>query len=163
MKSDFRCEEDQLGFDKYVDTLSGMITDEDFKTPFCIGIFGKWGSGKTSFMHLLEKELLDDNAPCFAIPVWFNPWRYEREEHLIIPFLKTIERGIRKFEEEYKKDNKKIGKILSDKLLKFATTIGKVSAAFAYGITADAKLGGFGLSLDASKMAKRKKSCLPEE
>ena len=30
-----------------------------------------------------------------------------------------------------------------------------VSAAFAYGITADAKLGGFGLSLDASKMAKR--------
>ncbi len=155
VKSDFRCEEDQLGFDKYVDTLSGMITDEDFKTPFCIGIFGKWGSGKTSFMHLLENKLLDDNAPRFAIPIWFNPWRYEREEHLIIPFLKTIERGIRKFEEDHKKGNKKIGKKLSGKLLEFAATIGKVSAAFAYGITADAKLGGFGLRLDASKMAKR--------
>ncbi len=155
VKSDFRCEEDQLGFGKYVDTLSGMITDEDFKTPFCIGIFGKWGSGKTSFMHLLEKKLLDDNTPRFAIPVWFNPWRYEREEHLIIPFLKTIERGIRKFEEDHKKGSKKIEKKLSGKLLEFAATVGKVSAAFAYGITADAKLGGFGLRLDASKMAKR--------
>ena len=106
-----------------------MITDEDFRTPFCIGIFGKWGSGKTSFMHLLEKKLLCGNTPRFAIPVWFNPWRYEREEHLIIPFLKTIERGIRKFEEEYTKDNKKIGKMLSDKLLEFAERIGKVSAA----------------------------------
>ena len=155
VKSDFRCEEDQLGFDKYVDTLSGMITDEDFKTPFCIGIFGKWGSGKTSFMHLLENKLLDDNTPRFAIPIWFNPWRYEREEHLIIPFLKTIERGIRKFEEDHKTGSKKITKKLSDKLLEFAATVGKVSAAFAYGITADAKLGGFGLRLDASKMAKR--------
>ncbi len=155
VKSDFRCEEDQLGFDKYVDTLSGMITDEDFKTPFCIGIFGKWGSGKTSFMHLLEKKLLDDNTSRFAIPIWFNPWRYEREEHLIIPFLKTIERGIEKFEEEHKEDNGKISSELSDKLRKFAATIGRVSAAFAYGITADAKLGGFGIKLDASKMAKR--------
>ena len=149
VKSDIYCDEDQLGFDIYIDTLNTMFTDKDFKTPFCIGIFGKWGSGKTSFMHLLEKRLAQDNTEPHTIPVWFNPWRYEKEVYLIIPFLKTIERGIRKYEEENK------GKPLSDKLLKIAAKIGDVSAAFAYGITADAKLGGFGLRLDASKMAKR--------
>ena len=82
IKSDIYCEEDLLGFDKYVDTLSKMVTDKDFKTPFCIGIFGKWGSGKTSFMHLLEKKLSTGSAEPYPIPVWFNPWRYEKEEHL---------------------------------------------------------------------------------
>lgn len=92
VKSDIYCDEDRLGFDIYIDTLNTMFTDKDFKTPFCIGIFGKWGSGKTSFMHLLENRLLKDNTEPHAIPVWFNPWRYEKEEYLIIPFLKTIER-----------------------------------------------------------------------
>ena len=151
VKSDIYCNKDQLGFDIYVDTLNTMFTDKDFKTPFCIGIFGKWGSGKTSFMHLLEERLSQDNTGPHIIPVWFNPWRYEKEEYLIIPFLKTIERGIRKYEEKSRGKRK----TLSDKLLKIATKIGNVSAAFAYGITADAKLGGFGLRLDASKMAKR--------
>src|SRR3989304_7050804 len=92
--SDIYCEKDLLGFDKYIDTLRGMITHKDFRTPFCIGIFGKWGSGKTSFMHLLEKRLSEDTREKNTIPIipiWFNPWRYEKEKHLIIPFLKTIQ------------------------------------------------------------------------
>ena len=108
INSDIYCDKDQLGFDKYIETLKTMFTDKDFKTPFCIGIFGKWGCGKTSFMHLLENRLLQGNTKPHAIPVWFNPWRYEKEEHLIIPFLKTIERGIKKYE----KNNKRIGSSL---------------------------------------------------
>jgi hypothetical protein len=40
--SDIYCEQDMLGFDKYVNTLAGMIRDKDFATPSCIGIYGKW-------------------------------------------------------------------------------------------------------------------------
>jgi formylglycine-generating enzyme required for sulfatase activity len=152
--SDIYCEQDQLGFDIYIETLKTMFTDKDFKTPFCIGIFGKWGSGKTSFMHLLEGRLLTDNTVPHAVPIWFNPWRYEKEEHLIIPFLKTIERGIKK----YVNDNKGIGKALLEKLKKVAEKIAEVSAAFAYGITAEAKLGGIGIELDVSKMSEREES-----
>ena len=78
IKSDIYCDEDQLGFDIYIDTLNTMFTDKDFTTPFCIGIVGKWGSGKTSFMHLLENRLLKDNTEPRIIPVWFNPWKYEK-------------------------------------------------------------------------------------
>lgn len=151
VKSDIYCEKDLLGFDKYIDTLSKMVTDKDFKTPFCIGIFGKWGSGKTSFMHLLEKRLSGSDSEPHAVPVWFNPWRYEKEEHLIIPFLKTIEHEIRRYEKEHKAKGKKwLGKILNA-----GKKIGEASAALAYGMTLEAKLGGFGFTLDTSKAVER--------
>jgi len=43
VNSDVYCEEDLLGFGRHIDILSEMITEEGFKTPFCIGIFGKCG------------------------------------------------------------------------------------------------------------------------
>ena len=155
IKSDIYCEEDLLGFDKYVDTLSKMVTDKDFKTPFCIGIFGKWGSGKTSFMHLLEKRLSTGSTEPYPIPVWFNPWRYEKEEHLIIPFLKTIEHAIKRYTEKIEKEGDGTKKTLLSVLRKTCTKIKEASAAFAYGLTFDAKLGGFGFTLDTSKAAAR--------
>ena len=155
IKSDIYCEEDLLGFDKYVDTLSKMVTDKDFKTPFCIGIFGKWGSGKTSFMHLLEKRLSTGSTEPYPIPVWFNPWRYEKEEHLIIPFLKTIEHAIKRYTEKIEKESDGTKKTLLSVLRKTCTKIKEASAAFAYGLTFDAKLGGFGFTLDTSKAAAR--------
>jgi formylglycine-generating enzyme required for sulfatase activity len=135
VNSDVYCEEDLLGFDRHIAVLSEMINDEDFKTPFCIGLFGKCGSGKTSFMHLLEKRLSENTTTPHAIPVWFNPWRYEEEEHLIIPFLKTIEHEIRR----YKEQNKRTGKRLSNKLGDLSTKIGEISEAFAYGVKEDFK------------------------
>jgi len=145
---------DHLGFDKYVKTLSGMIRDPNFKTPFCIGIYGKWGSGKTSFMYQLSESLLGDHTKPHVIPVWFNPWRYSKEEHLIIPFLKTIEQAIN----TYIKDHTNIGKKLLKVLEGAAIKMGAVAAAFAYGIKAEFKLGEFGVELDVAKMADREEA-----
>jgi len=152
INSDIYCEEDLLGFDRYINNLSEMINDEDFKTPFCIGIFGNRGSGRTSFMHLLETRLSEYKTNPRAIPVWFNPWRYEREEHLIIPFLKTIEHEIRR----YKEETKGIERKLSNNLKELSTRIGEISEAFAYATKEDFKLGGVGIELDTSKMEGRK-------
>lgn len=152
--SDIYCEKDLLGFDKYIDTLSKMITHKNFRTPFCIGVFGKWGSGKTSFMHLLEKKLSEDTTKTNTIaiiPIWFNPWRYEKEEHLIIPFLKSIEHGI----ERYMRIHEGIGKTLLKKLKESCLKLWDASRAFAFGITAEAKLCGIGIELDTSKMVER--------
>ncbi|MEE9605767.1 MAG: P-loop NTPase fold protein, partial [Candidatus Scalindua sp.] len=135
VNSDVYCEEDLLGFGRHIDILSEMITEEGFKTPFCIGIFGKCGSGRTSFMHLLEKRLSEDKTTPHTIPVWFNPWRYEEEEHLIIPFLKTMEHGLRR----YKEQNKRTGKRLSSKLEDLSTRMREISEAFAYGVKEDFK------------------------
>ncbi len=153
-RSDIPCKEDLLGFDKYVATLCNLIQSKNFKTPFCIGIFGDWGTGKTSFMQLLQDALKKDQKEPHTIPVWFNPWRYQKEDHLIIPFLKTIEYGI----EDYL--NEKKGKIdtIAEFLKIAASKTGQAAAAFAYGMKADCKMGPFGISIDASKMVEREQA-----
>ena len=154
IQPDTPCLKDELGFDTYVATISTMVSDPDFKTPFCIGIFGEWGIGKTSFMRLLEAALLDAQSTPFPVPIWFNPWRYEKEDHLIIPFLKTIERGIGFYQESHTS----LGEKVIDKLKDAAGKIGRASAAFAYGLAAECKLGPFGFKLDTAKMADREEA-----
>jgi predicted KAP-like P-loop ATPase len=50
-------------------------------------VFGEWGTGKTSLMRLIERMLVDNDD---VVTVWFNAWRYEQEEHPIVPLVGTI-------------------------------------------------------------------------
>ncbi|HUU41126.1 MAG TPA: SUMF1/EgtB/PvdO family nonheme iron enzyme, partial [Desulfatiglandales bacterium] len=56
------------------------------------------------------------------------------------------------------KESKGLGGKFKEKLKGAAEKVGQASAAFAYGIKADCKLGGFGFTLDASKMASREEA-----
>jgi hypothetical protein len=49
--------EDQLGFSVYVQALREFITSQDTGTPLTIAIDGRWGTGKTSLMRMLQNEL----------------------------------------------------------------------------------------------------------
>jgi len=77
--------EDGLGFDQYARILARAALDTP--EPFTIGVYGGWGSGKTSLMRMIQNIIREDSG---AIGVWFNAWRYEKEEHLIVPLLATI-------------------------------------------------------------------------
>lgn len=77
-------EEDRLGFKEYAEGVITTIEDiskED--TPFTIGIFGSWGSGKTSFMRIINDllEIRDYQT------IFFNSWEYGNEEKPWIPFM----------------------------------------------------------------------------
>ena len=157
-KPDAYSDEDLLGFDKYVKTMADMIRAPDFQTPFCIGIHGKWGSGKTTFMRLLSERLVIDGAEPHIIPVWFNPWRYAKEEHLIIPFFKTLELAI----DRYVISHSTLDDDLKAKLMHAAQKMGEVAAAFAYGIKADFKLGKFGFTLYVAKATERERALARE-
>jgi len=75
-------EADRLKFGTYSRVLAQVILDADM--PLTIGVFGRWGCGKTSLMHLVEESL--DNASVArekkVFTVWFNPWHYDRDEAL---------------------------------------------------------------------------------
>ena len=49
-------DEDKLGFSGFARALAKLIGEAE-KTPFTVGVFGAWGSGKTTMMHLLREEL----------------------------------------------------------------------------------------------------------
>jgi hypothetical protein len=72
-----------LGFDVYADVFAQIV--EHSRPQFAVGIFGDWGSGKTTLMEAIRKQI--ESKPDAMLAVWFNAWRYEREEHLIIPLL----------------------------------------------------------------------------
>jgi hypothetical protein len=74
-----------LGFGAYAQALAQIIRHS--KPQFAVGVFGDWGSGKTTLMQAIERELLNDDD---VLTVWFTAWRYEREDHLIVPLLDTI-------------------------------------------------------------------------
>jgi len=72
--------EDRLNFADYADILADIILTAD--TPITLGIFGPWGSGKTSLMRLIAERLVGQRTPGHrrARTVWFNAWQYERDE-----------------------------------------------------------------------------------
>lgn len=89
-----------------------------------IGVFGEWGSGKSYLLQQIGQQFDPKNYPppgsgapvSMILPIPFNPWRFEAEEHLIVPLLLTTRIAIRRWREEVKGPLKglveKAGKLL---------------------------------------------------
>ena len=104
---DNRAQMAALGFGSgpYVEQLRARLRDH-FDKPeatsptrhdaLVIGLFGEWGCGKSHWLKHLQQHFLADcrrarpDRP-LSVPVFFNAWRFEAEEHLIIPLLKTTQ------------------------------------------------------------------------
>lgn len=74
-----------LGFINHARALAELIAQS--RPGFAIGIFGGWGSGKTTLMRSISRILSDDAN---MIPVWLNSWRYEPEPNPVIPLLSLV-------------------------------------------------------------------------
>jgi predicted KAP-like P-loop ATPase len=70
----------------YAEALSDAIRGG---TPpqFTIGIYGPWGSGKSSLLNAIHRELTQGED---VLPVFFDAWRYERSEYIVVPLLHAI-------------------------------------------------------------------------
>lgn len=59
--------------------------------PITIGIYGKWGEGKTSFLNLIEDQIdlyrKDSKNERGLLKYHFNPWRYSNEEEMLFDFF----------------------------------------------------------------------------
>jgi hypothetical protein len=78
--------EDALDFERYSKNLAEIIRNS---TPrFTIGIFGGWGTGKTSLMKMIEASLLRKGVPIFNWDriLLFNEDSYNLKDYLIQKF-----------------------------------------------------------------------------
>jgi|GEM_PF-4606333 len=78
---------DKLGF---IDIAGGIVKDiERFQPPLIYGVYGNWGSGKTSLLQIVRRLLQKGNYET----VWFNPWIYEHAEKdmLFLGLLRAIQ------------------------------------------------------------------------
>lgn len=106
MWSDRETEQDCLGYTSYVNVLAGVCTDKDL-APLTLGIFGSWGSGKTSLMRMLKRRI-EETGGKETVTLWFNAWRYEGREEaqsaLIHAILAKLENHTPKTKWEQAKD-----------------------------------------------------------
>ncbi|MCA9952960.1 MAG: hypothetical protein KDE48_25100, partial [Anaerolineales bacterium] len=93
---------DALNFTPYAHALTQLILDEDLETPLTIGIFGSWGTGKSTLMRMIEEHLkeaeLSGASERITHPIPFNAWRYSKEGALWRALLATVVNGIRKMD-----------------------------------------------------------------
>ena len=129
---------DGLGFKMYSQVLAEVAIQTP--GPFTVGVFGEWGTGKTSLMRLVEDYLSPKKN---VITVWFNAWRFESEEQPIVPLVATIIREIER--------NKDFLAKLSDQGRGFLRGL----RAVAYGFSAKSKVKVAGFAeIEASFVAK---------
>jgi formylglycine-generating enzyme required for sulfatase activity len=122
-------EKDALDFTPYVETLADIA--QTGNTPLTIGVFGTWGSGKTSLMKMVKNNLPDD----FTV-AWFDAWKYDKEESLWRAFLLSVLSALKETAEKQGKPTEEFEKLQS--LLYREMEVEKVG-----GVTIDlAKLGG---------------------
>lgn len=79
MWSDKETHQDCLGYGTYVEVLANVCTHKDL-APLTLGIFGPWGSGKTSLMEMLRRHIEATKGDKKRKTLWFNAWMYEGRE-----------------------------------------------------------------------------------
>ena len=89
-------------------------------TGIVVGIVGDWGSGKTSYMRLIERQLNTELAKQI-ITVWFSAWKYQDVDHL----------GELLIYEVYEKTSETIPS-LKGNLEKLAQSLGKKKSVYHY-------------------------------
>ena len=107
-------EQDLLGRITFSKQLGEAINSYDGKDGLVLGLFGKWGTGKTSILNMVVNEINqlskdEDNRP---IIVNFSPWNYTDKDNLISLFFRVLKNKLDLDKDEEKR--KKIGKALTD-------------------------------------------------
>jgi KAP family P-loop domain len=113
-----------LGYANIARTFAGIITDS--RPRFAIGIFGGWGSGKTTLMGAIKSELTGQGI----VTVDFNAWRFEREPQLLVPLLDTIRAAVIDYAQRDPNTAKKVRA--------FAERLGRIVRALASGLSGSA-------------------------
>ncbi len=73
-------ENDLLNGKSYVETLKSLIKDAPSKGTFTIGLFGEWGSGKSSIIKTVKEEITKNNKEYGNIRfVVYDAWKYVKD------------------------------------------------------------------------------------
>lgn len=136
---------------QFAKRIAETITKYESADGFVIGIYGKWGEGKTSLLKFVETELSPNEN---VIVVHFNPWRFGDESSLITTFFETLADSLK--EKLYTRKEKFLGFIKGkEQLLEGAPEI--LNDIAEYGKLSSSLIGGIvGVATKAATLGRSK-------
>ncbi len=93
VKSEGVTVEESLEFLPYARALASFVSYPATDIPLTISIEGNWSFGKTSFLRMVQEELLSEGK---RQVIWFNPWRHDAGESIQGAFLFSLQKQLRK-------------------------------------------------------------------
>lgn len=96
-------QDDKLKRKDFASQLAKSIANFEHNENFIIGLYGSWGSGKTSLInmvcHYIENEATSISADPSSPPpiiIKFNPWNFTSTDQLITQFFNQLQSKIKK-------------------------------------------------------------------
>lgn len=99
MWSDIETSEDLLGYSVHASLLKEIVSDEK-NLPLTIGLYGDWGSGKSSILKILEEQLKKDDD---VVVVYFDGWSFESFDDAKMALIHGIVDALEKEEKFFAK------------------------------------------------------------
>lgn len=109
MWSDIETDKDLLGFSVHADLIKDVVTNVK-NLPITIGLYGDWGSGKSSVLKILEKQLEENND---TIVIYFDGWAFESFDDAKLALIQGIVDELEKSEKFIEKVKDKADDIKS--------------------------------------------------
>lgn len=119
---------DLFGFKPKAVTIAKELISLNVGTSTGVGINGKWGQGKTSFVTMIKQEMEEE-----VIWIDFSPWCSKNSSDIIIDFFNTLSDNLQKYSPDLRPTISRYSKALSnlDKtgVLKFTSEISNGSTS----------------------------------
>lgn len=84
--------EDLLNRDPFAHSLAKAILSHESKESLTIGLYGEWGTGKTSLINIIIESLDELKSSVTSKPeiIRFNPWYFSDQNQLITQFFDLL-------------------------------------------------------------------------
>ncbi|MCG8762466.1 hypothetical protein G1K46_06910 [Tenacibaculum finnmarkense] len=131
---------DLFNFEHYAKKVQKIIQNNSNNSePLTIGVYGKWGEGKTSFLNLINDEIDTwkdkEKGQKGILKYHFNPWRYSTEEEMLFDFFDGLSKIM--FVDKKNETLQKVG----EQLIKYSKYLKGIKISASVGLSSSDKVG----------------------
>ena len=114
---------DEFNRKEYSERIAHTIAVRRETKSLVVGIYGKWGEGKSTVLNFINNEL---NRHENIVTIFFNPWMFPSEAELFTVFYTELAKGL---EQSLPTSKERIGQVITDYLAPFAGLLDRTDSA----------------------------------